>query len=202
MSGMSTRERILDAAARVMREQGVAHATTKEIARAAGCSEALLYRHFDDKQGLFMAVLQERLPRFALPDDVVGTSTVEANLVRFVSGLLDFYVGSFPISASIFSSSVLLARHRESIAAKGAGPQTPQLRLQAYLEAERDAGRVRADADIEAVARLLVGAALYQAFLATFWGENDGGVTGEGGVDQPGLAGRLVVPVLPALLVG
>jgi AcrR family transcriptional regulator len=189
---MSTRERILDAAARVMREQGVAHATTKEIARAAGCSEALLYRHFDDKQGLFIAVLQERLPGFALPDDAVGTGTVEANLVRLVSGLLDFYVDSFPISASIFSSSTLLARHREAIAAHGAGPQVPQLRLQAYLEAEMKAGRVRPDADVEAVARLLVGAALHQAFLVAFWG----GVT----ADEPGLGKRLVAPVLPALL--
>ncbi len=198
---MSTRERILDAAARVMREQGVAHATTKEIARAAGCSEALLYRHFDDKQGLFMAVLQERLPRFDLPDDAVGTATVAANLERLVSGLLDFYVDSFPISASIFSSSTLLARHRESIAAKGAGPATPQLRLQAYLEAERAAGRVRADADVEAVARLLVGAALHQAFLATFWGEGGDPSEGKGaGASGPGLAGRLVAPVLPALL--
>jgi AcrR family transcriptional regulator len=192
MSAMSTRERILDAAARVMREQGVAHATTKEIARAAGCSEALLYRHFDDKQGLFMAVLQERLPRFDLPDDAVGTATVAANLERLVSGLLDFYVDSFPISASIFSSSTLLARHRESIAAKGAGPRTPQLRLEAYLEAEREAGRVRPDADVEAVARLLVGAALHQAFLAAFWGD--------GSVDEPGLGERLVAPLLPGLL--
>lgn len=194
MSGMSTRERILDAAALVMREQGVAHATTKEIARAAGCSEALLYRHFDDKQGLFMAVLRERMPGFALPDDAAGTGTVEANLAQFVSGLLDFYVDSFPISASIFSSSTLLARHREAIAAHGAGPQTPQLRLQAYLEAERTAGRVRAEADLEVIARLLVGAALHQAFLAAFWGD--------GRVDEPALGQRLVAPVLPALLPG
>lgn len=189
---MSTRERILDAAARVMREQGVAHATTKEIARAAGCSEALLYRHFDDKQGLFMAVLQERLPGFALPGSAVGTGTVEANLVRLVTGLLDFYVDSFPISASIFSSSTLLVRHREAIAAHGAGPQVPQQRLEAYLEAERDAGRVRSDADLEAVAQLLVGAALHHAFLVAFWGD---------GTVEAGLGERLVAPVLPALLV-
>ncbi|WP_129786348.1 TetR/AcrR family transcriptional regulator [Promicromonospora panici] len=191
---MSTRERILDAAARVMRERGVAHATTKEIARAAGCSEALLYRHFDDKQGLFMAVLQERMPAFALPDDAAGTGTVEGNLVRLVGGLLDFYADSFPISASIFSSSTLLARHREAIAAHGAGPQVPHLRLQAYLEAERKAGRVRPDADVEAVARLLVGAALHHAFLVAFWGE--------GNAAEPGLGERLVAPVLPALLTG
>ena len=35
---MGTREKILAAAARIMREQGYARATTKEIARAAGFS--------------------------------------------------------------------------------------------------------------------------------------------------------------------
>ena len=57
----TTRDRILDAAATVMREKGIAKATTKEIARAAGYSEALLYKHFADKQEIYMGVLRERV---------------------------------------------------------------------------------------------------------------------------------------------
>ena len=57
-----TRDRILDAAAHVMRTLGFARTTTKEIARAAGYSEATLYKHFQDKTDLFLAVLKERLP--------------------------------------------------------------------------------------------------------------------------------------------
>src|ERR1700679_3578661 len=57
-----TRDRILDAAAHVMRTRGFARTTTKEIARAAGFSEATLYKHFQDKTDLFLAVLKERLP--------------------------------------------------------------------------------------------------------------------------------------------
>jgi AcrR family transcriptional regulator len=57
-----TRDRILDAAAHVMRTRGFARTTTKEIARAAGYSEATLYKHFLDKTDLFLAVLKERLP--------------------------------------------------------------------------------------------------------------------------------------------
>ncbi|HEX4258089.1 MAG TPA: helix-turn-helix domain-containing protein, partial [Streptosporangiaceae bacterium] len=44
-----TRDRILDAATHVMRTRGFARTTTKEIARAAGYSEATLYKHFQDK---------------------------------------------------------------------------------------------------------------------------------------------------------
>ena len=58
----STRDRILDAAADVMTRLGLAKATTKEIARAAGCSEALLYRHFREKEEIFLGVLKNRLP--------------------------------------------------------------------------------------------------------------------------------------------
>ena len=57
-----TRDRILDAAAHVMRTRGFARTTTREIARAAGYSEATLYKHFQDKTDLFLAVLKERLP--------------------------------------------------------------------------------------------------------------------------------------------
>src|SRR5258708_9570580 len=59
-----TRERILDATAGIMREQGLARATTKEIARAAGLSEAALYRHFRSKEEIFLRLMRERLPRF------------------------------------------------------------------------------------------------------------------------------------------
>ena len=53
---------MLDAAAHVMRTRGMARATTKEIAKAAGYSEAALYKHFRDKTEMFLAVLTERVP--------------------------------------------------------------------------------------------------------------------------------------------
>lgn len=55
--------RIIDAAHQLMLTIGLARATTKEIARAAGCSEAALYKHFPSKEELFVAVLRERLPK-------------------------------------------------------------------------------------------------------------------------------------------
>jgi AcrR family transcriptional regulator len=60
--GARTRQRILEASERLMRTIGLARVTTKEIARAADCSEATLYKYFTSKEELFVAVLEERLP--------------------------------------------------------------------------------------------------------------------------------------------
>ncbi|MCR2783534.1 MULTISPECIES: TetR/AcrR family transcriptional regulator [unclassified Microbacterium] len=188
-----TQDRILDAAARVMRERGLARTTTKEIARAAGCSEALLYKHFADKQEIFVRVLGERMPPVRITSDMVGKDSVAGNLERIVEQLLAFYVQSFPIAASIFSSHDLVTAHRESMHARGVGPHMPALMVRNYLEAEADAGRIARDADAEAIATALTGAALYQAFLAAFSGALQIEHSGE-------LARSLVAVVLPALV--
>ena len=167
---MSTRDRILDAAATVLRERGLARTTTKEIARAAGCSEALLYKHFTDKQELFLGVLAERAPRLDAPVDLVGRATVVENVTTLVGQLLAFYSRSFPMSASILGAPDLLAVHREGMRRRGAGPHGPALHVQAYLDAEVRNGRLAHGVDTEALSRALAGAALFEAFLAVYAG--------------------------------
>lgn len=170
------RARILDAAAQLMGTIGLARATTKEIARAAGCSEAALYKYFSGKEELFLRVLEERLPRLGpllseLAEGPFGVSTarsVEDNLTEVVHQAALFYEATFPIAASLFAEPALLRRHAEGIRALGAGPQRPLRSLAGYLRGERDAGRVRAGADVDAVAALLLGACLQRAFLKAF----------------------------------
>lgn len=161
---MSARERILDAAADVMREHGVAHATTKQIARAAGYSEALLYKHFRDKEQILLHVMQERMPSFTATA-VPGQGTVEANLTAVAHGALRFYRNGFPMMASMVAQPRLMAAVRESLSRYGAGPHHPVNALAGYLAAERDLGRVSADADLDAAAALLMGACFQQAFF-------------------------------------
>ena len=90
-----TRERILDAAAEVMETLGLARATTKQIAGAAGYSEATLYKHFDDKSELLLAVLGERLPALVgllkrLPDEA-GQGVVAERLEEVANQAVRFY---------------------------------------------------------------------------------------------------------------
>lgn len=169
----AARERILDAAAAIMRRDGLVRATTKEIAHEAGCSEALLYKHFPDKRDIFLRVLTERSPRLGMASELPGTGTVAGNLETLVGSLLEFYEQSFPIAASIFSSSDLLRAHREAMTERGVGPHAPSRILAEYLGEEVRRNRLPA-MDSDAVARLLTGAALHEAFIATYSGERIG----------------------------
>ncbi|MFD1148323.1 TetR/AcrR family transcriptional regulator [Saccharothrix hoggarensis] len=168
---MTTRDLMLDAAAHVMRTKGLARATTKEIAKAAGFSEAALYKHFADKTDLFLAVLRERAPsdlRTLLHGLEAGRGDVRATLVDIARAAIAFYVETFPIAASIFSEPTLLAAHRDALKAHGTGPGVLPRTLAEYLEAERDLGRLPAGMDPGSAADLLLGACHYQAFLGFF----------------------------------
>ncbi|WP_293699799.1 TetR/AcrR family transcriptional regulator [uncultured Agrococcus sp.] len=166
------RERILDAAAEVMRRDGLVHATTKQIAREAKCSEALLYKHFPDKRDIFLSVLAERSAGLGLPSEMAGTATVRENLVELTAKLIIFYQENFPMAASIFGSTELLRAHREAMQRRGVGPHAVAAAVERYLVEEAQLERVDATAiDTGAVARLLTGAALHEAFLATYAAE-------------------------------
>ena len=54
-------ERLLDAADEVMREEGIDALRLERVARVAGCSRSSLYRYFDTKESLVVAVLERRV---------------------------------------------------------------------------------------------------------------------------------------------
>ena len=171
----STRDRILDAAADVMTRLGLAKATTKEIARAAGCSEALLYKHFREKEEIFLGVLKHRLPNLtatlaALPPQA-GTGSVRERLIEVVDVAVRFYQGGLAIGSSMLGDPTLVRRHREWLLGRGVGPQLANRMLADYLRAEQQAGRLATGADADAAAALLLGASYQRAFLVRLMGE-------------------------------
>jgi AcrR family transcriptional regulator len=194
---LGSRERIVEATERVMRERGLARSTTKEIARAAGYSEGTLYKHFESKEDLFLAVLAERFPSFvALVEELsarVGHGTLRETLEEVATNALAFYGEIVPMAASIFAEPDLLSRHREGLRKRGAGPQMINETLTSYLEAEQRLGRVRKDADPEAAAAMLLGACYQRAFFRSFLGED---ALAEGEVD---FLERIVQTLMPSL---
>jgi AcrR family transcriptional regulator len=172
---MATRDRILAAAHEIMRTQGLTSATTKQIARAAELSEAALYKHFADKDELFLRMLQDRIPQMVQAlmklHDSVGESTVEANLEYATRAALAYYGEILPITASLFAQPALLARYRGQLREQGRGPHLAVKLLADYMRAEQRLSRIRADASPDAAAKLLIGASFQQAFLRVFWDE-------------------------------
>ncbi|WP_433184974.1 TetR/AcrR family transcriptional regulator [Actinoallomurus sp. CA-150999] len=165
---VGTRDRILDAAAGLMRERGVTRTTTKEIAKAAGLSEAALYKHFTDKTELLLYVLRERMPGFARVDARPGAGSVEETIAELTRATVDFYLDALPMLGSLMAEPQLMAAQRESLRKYGAGPEHAVRRFADYLRAERDLGRIAPDTDPDAAAALLVGACFQQAFLRYF----------------------------------
>lgn len=52
------REQLLDTAVRLFADKGFGGATTSELAKAAGVTEPIIYRHFSSKKELFIAVIE------------------------------------------------------------------------------------------------------------------------------------------------
>ena len=57
MSAVDRRQQLLETALDLFSRRGFEGATTKEIAAAAGVTEAMIFRHFPSKQALYKAVL-------------------------------------------------------------------------------------------------------------------------------------------------
>lgn len=165
----------MDAAERLVRTAGFVHATTKEIAREAGCSEALLYKHFVNKEEIFLRVLFERLPRLGallteLADDPGGRG-IEECLRAVARKAADFYEEMLPMVGALLVEPGLLARFAEGLAVVGRkGPYEACDALADYLVRERERGRIRPDADPAAAAGLLLGACFQRAFFVAFGG--------------------------------
>ena len=166
------RDSILDAAAAVLRRDGISRASTKAIARQAGCSEALLYKHFPDKAALMLAVLAERVDSAPSPLATADRGLRET-LIDMTQSLVDFYAHTFPIAVGVFSDAELMGAVRDHIGDPNEGPRVPPRRLAEVIDREIAAGGLSHEVDSEAVASSLAGAAFQRAFLMTFWGDLD-----------------------------
>jgi len=169
---MKTRERILDATKQIIQERGLARVTTKEIARAAGVAEGTLFKYFERKEDLLLAVVQENLPPFLAVTDPeqAGTGTVGEHLVAIAQAAMTYYAHLIPQTIAICSDATLLARHREWMQAELAGPQRVFERVAAYIAAEQRLGRLDSERDPTSVAALLLGPSYQYAFLRHFMG--------------------------------
>src|SRR3989304_10281216 len=84
-----TRARLMDAAIGIFARSGFDRATVDEIVREAGFSKGAFYVHFESKEDLFWAMLEERISRQqeAFRQAVEHTQPVADNVRRILSGV-------------------------------------------------------------------------------------------------------------------
>ena len=86
------RKQLLDNAAELFAKHGYARATTAQLAKAAGVTEPIIYRHFASKRDLFVALIErtgkETLETWEkhLEDADLADHAVEVRVVRVVLG--------------------------------------------------------------------------------------------------------------------
>ncbi|MBX7451154.1 TetR/AcrR family transcriptional regulator [Mycolicibacterium sp. 3033] len=99
-------ERILDAAGELFADKPAATVGMNEIASAAGCSRATLYRYFENREALHTAYVHRETHRIyrELTDQIAAIIDPEERLVRGMLGCLRM-VRENPALASWFTAS-------------------------------------------------------------------------------------------------
>ncbi|MEQ9263002.1 MAG: helix-turn-helix domain-containing protein [Owenweeksia sp.] len=80
-------EKILEAALKLFAEKGYTAVSTNKVARAAGVSEGLIFRHFANKEGLLEAIKQQGMER---AQSLLGSMVMREDPKDILRGILDF----------------------------------------------------------------------------------------------------------------
>jgi len=163
-----TRERLLRAAREVFDAEGFRGATTRRIAARAGVNEVTLFRHFANKEELIGAALEwghrEALERLAAHGLPARPRDLEGELRPFLRMVLRAFAGSNRgVRTALAEWEHLPAFHRWLL-----GPnEAVTTELGRYLEAAREAGLTRPDADPLVVTHLLLATIFWHGLMPT-----------------------------------
>lgn len=166
-------DRIVEAALECMRERGVRGTTTKIVARRAGVSEGSIYNHFTNRSELiveaFGLATQAIRHHASGLGQIVGTKTVEENLVTLMEAIIEFFREIAPIVGSVLGDPELRSWFTDGKVLSPEGrPLTPLTginELSEYLKREHQAGRLTERASWVPCATMIIGACLHYVYL-------------------------------------
>lgn len=153
------RRQLFDAAERVLLRDGPSALTSRAVTTEAGCAKGVLHRHFTDFDAFLADFVLDRIdrmdPQAAALREAAGTGTVTANLTSALTALFESV--AVRLVSLITARDGLRARLRETIPAGVPVLTEGSAMITAYLAAERDLGRIAADAEPEMLAFPLIG---------------------------------------------
>jgi AcrR family transcriptional regulator len=154
------RRQLFDAAERVLLTGGPSALTSRAVTAEAGVAKGVLHRHFADFDAFLAEFVLDRVdrmdPEAAALREAAGTGTVAGN----IAGALTALFGSVAVAivALVDFRDDLRARLREAWPAGVPVLTEAMVMIGSYLAAERDLGRIAADADEDTIAAILIGA--------------------------------------------
>ncbi|MFD0413778.1 TetR family transcriptional regulator [Streptomyces sp. NPDC127108] len=155
------REQLFDAAERILLRAGPSALTSRAVTTEAGCAKGVLHRHFADFDAFLAELVLDRAARVdARAADLraaAGSGTVAGHLAAALTDLFDSV--AVAVVGLVTSRDELRARLRRTLPTGIPVLTQAAAMIASYLAAERDLGRVAADADIDALAPTLIGAA-------------------------------------------
>jgi AcrR family transcriptional regulator len=154
------REQLFDAADRVLLRDGPNALTSRAVTAEAGCAKGVLHRHFADFDAFLAEFVLDRIDlidaQAAALRQAAGTGTVAGHLSDALTALFG------PVAVA----TVALVTFRDELRARlrqGRPAGVPILTeavvmVAAYLTAEQELGRIAADAEVDMLAPMLIGA--------------------------------------------
>ena len=154
------REQLFAAAERILLRDGPYALTSRAVTTEAGCAKGVLHRHFADFDAFLAELVLDRIARIggqaAALRESAGTGTVAGNLTGALTDLFESV--AVAVVALITFRDDLRARLREARPAGVPLLTEATAMIASYLTAERDLGRIAADADVGTLAATLIGA--------------------------------------------
>lgn len=105
---LKRKEKVIITAIDILDEAGIQGLTTKELAKREGITEPAIYRQYDSKQDIILAILD----RYALFDEVITNTIKEQNMdpvqgvLYFAEAYAGYYQGYPQITTVMFSFDV------------------------------------------------------------------------------------------------
>ena len=162
----SRQAEIVDAALKLIAEQGIQHLTIRNLSTAIGVTEAALYRHFPGKT----EIIQAMVSRFEEDVDDIGElrgwTAVEAALVRRTELVL-----AKPDLARVLFAEELFKDSPEIAQILYGMMQRHQQIMKCHFQEAVDDGVIRADIPMDTLFRLILGPL---RLLIKQWGLSDG----------------------------
>ncbi|WP_438489680.1 TetR family transcriptional regulator [Streptomyces sp. S186] len=154
------RRQLFEAAERILLRDGPNALTSRAVTTEAGCAKGVLHRHFADFDAFLAELVQDRIGRIEAQAAALRASAGTGGVAENLTGALTEVFGSIAVAivGLVISRDGLRARLRQAGSVGVPVLAEATAMIAGYLTAERDLGRVAADADVDTLAPTLIGA--------------------------------------------